>query len=119
EIILLGDFNEDPTDENVTLLYDLGFISLMEPMIGIPKTGTYLYRGKDYFYDQIIINKALNEDGNLKVINKSIYILDLPKYRQQEGKYKRYPYRFWAGNRLLGGYSDHLAIKINVRKVTK
>ena len=119
EIILLGDFNEDPTDENVTLLYDLGFVSLMEPMIGIPKTGTYLYRGKDYFYDQIIINKALNEDGNLKVINKSIYILDLPKYRQQEGKYKRYPYRFWAGNRLLGGYSDHLAIKINIRKVTK
>jgi len=119
EIILLGDFNEDPSDENVRLLYDLGFFSLMEPMVGIPKTGTYLYRGKDYFYDQIIINKGLNDDEKLKVINNSTYILDLPKYRQKEGKYKRYPYRFWAGNRLLGGYSDHLAIKINIRKVTK
>ena len=38
-------------------------------------------------------------------------LLDLPKYRQQKGKYKNYPFRFWAGNKLLGGYSDHLAIR--------
>ena len=31
----------------------------------------------------------------------------------QEGKYKKYPFRFWAGNKLLGGYSDQLAVKIN------
>ena len=61
----------------------------MKPMMGKPKVGTYVYRGKDYFYDQIIINKALNDDQKLKVINNSIYILDLPKYRQQEGNYKR------------------------------
>ena len=119
EIILLGDFNEDPNDENVRLLYDLGFFSLMEPMIGKEKIGTYIYRGKDYLYDQIIISSGLKDNYDLKVIDQSIYILDLPKYRQQEGKYKRYPYRFWAGNMLLGGYSDHLAIKINIRKVKK
>ena len=117
EIILLGDFNENPNDENVRLLYDLGFVNLMEPMLGKPETGTYLYRGKDYFYDQIIINSGLKDKYELNVIDQSMYILDLPKYRQQEGKYKRYPYRFWAGNKLLGGYSDHLAIKISIHKI--
>ena len=119
EIILLGDFNEDPNDENVTLLYDLGFISLMETMIGKSGIGTYIYRQKDYLYDQIIISSGLRDHYDLKVIDQSIYILDLPKYRQQEGKYERYPYRFWAGNMLLGGYSDHLAIKTIIRKVKK
>jgi len=53
----------------------------------------------------------------LWVLNDSISILDKPKYRQQKGRYKHYPFRFWAGNKLLGGYSDHLAVKISLRKV--
>ena len=52
-----------------------------------------------------------------EIVNNSLFILDLPKYRQQEGNYSHYPFRFWAGNRLLGGYSDHLAIKIKIKKI--
>ena len=117
EIILLGDFNEDPDDANVKSLEEVGLKSLMKSMIGKPKVGTYVYRGKDYFYDQIIINDGLNDNKNLAVVKNSVYILDLPKYRQQEGKYKHYPFRFWAGSRLLGGYSDHLAVKFLIKNV--
>ena len=117
EIILLGDFNEDPTEQNIQLLKEHGLFSLMEPMIGKPKVGTYVYRGKDYFYDQIIVNKGLQDDIKLTLVPGSIQILDLPKYRQQEGNYKHFPFRFWAGNRLLGGYSDHLAIKVQIKKI--
>jgi len=117
EIVLLGDFNEDPDDANVRSLEEVGLKSLMKPMIGKPKVGTYVYRGKDYFYDQIIINNGLNDNKNLTVVKNSVYILDLPKYRQQEGKYKHYPFRFWAGSRLLGGYSDHLAVKFLIKNV--
>ena len=114
EIILLGDFNENPDEQNIKLLEKIGLTSLMKPMIGEKNTGTYVYRGKDYFYDQIIVNDQLQDDKNLLVVNGSVYILDLPKYRQQEGNYKHYPFRFWAGNRLLGGYSDHLAVKVKI-----
>ena len=86
------------------------FINLMDPLVGKEKVGTYVYRGKDNLIDQIIISSGLANKGLLKVIPGSLKILDLPKYRQQEGKYAHYPFRFWAGNRLLGGYSDHLAI---------
>ena len=116
EIILLGDFNEDPDDLNIQMLEGVGLTSLMKPLIGKPKIGTYVYRGKDYFYDQIIINDQLKDTKGLSVVSNSLYILDLPKYRQQEGNYSHYPFRFWAGNRLLGGYSDHLAIMVKIKK---
>jgi hypothetical protein len=90
------------------------FINLMDPLVGREKVGTYVYRGKDNLIDQIIISSGLINSGPLKIMPESIEILDLPKYRQQEGKYAHYPFRFWAGNRLLGGYSDHLAISCTI-----
>ena len=116
EIILVGDFNEDPDEMNVQSLKTIGLSSLMEPMLGMPKKGTYVYRGKDLFYDQVIIHESLRDQQGLALVSNSTYILDLPKYRQQEGNYKHFPYRFWAGNNLLGGYSDHLAIRIEIVK---
>ena len=116
EIILVGDFNEDPDEMNVQSLKTIGLNSLMEPMLGVPKKGTYVYRGEDLFYDQIIIHESLKDQEGLALVSNSTYILDLPKYRQQEGNYKHFPYRFWAGNNLLGGYSDHLAIRIEIAK---
>ena len=116
EIILLGDFNEDPDEMNVQSLKVVGLSSLMEPMIGDPKKGTYIYRGKDLFFDQIIIHESLRDKSGLSIDPESVYILDLPKYRQHEGKYDHYTFRFWAGNRLLGGYSDHLAIRVSIIK---
>ena len=116
EILLLGDFNEDPNEMNVQSLKTVGLTSLMEPMLGQPKKGTYVYRGEDCFYDQIIVHESLKDEKGLAIDPESIYILDLPKYRQQEGRYAHYPFRFWAGDRVLGGYSDHLAIRVSVIK---
>jgi len=116
EIILIGDFNEDPDEMNVQSLKTVGLSSLMEPMLGQPKKGTYVYRGEDLFYDQIIVHESLRDQQGLALVSGSTYILDLPKYRQQEGNYKHFPYRFWAGNNLLGGYSDHLAVRIEITK---
>ena len=85
EIILVGDFNEDPDEMNVQSLKTIGLSSLMEPMLGMPKKGTYVYRGEDLFYDQVIIHESLRDQEGLALVSNSTYILDLPKYRQQEG----------------------------------
>jgi hypothetical protein len=115
-IMILGDFNEEPTADNVQSLKEVGLVNLMDPMVGKPKTGTYVFRGEDSLVDQIIVHNNLMDDHGLAVTSKGAYILDLPKYRQQEGRYAHYPFRFWAGNRLLGGYSDHLAIRVSIEK---
>ena len=112
EILLIGDFNEEPTDDNVRTLKSVNMTSLMEPLMGQPQVGTYVYRGKDNFLDQIIISTGLQDEQGLTA--GQVAILDKPKYRQQEGKYAHYPFRFWAGNQLLGGYSDHLAVYVEI-----
>ena len=112
EILLIGDFNEEPTDDNVRTLKSVNMTSLMEPLMGQPQVGTYVYRGKDNFLDQIIISTGLQDEQGLTA--GQVAILDKPKYRQQEGKYAHYPFRFWAGNKLLGGYSDHLAVYVEI-----
>ena len=117
EIVLLGDFNEDPDEMNVQSLKTVGLTSLMEPMLGTPNVGTYVYSGEDLFYDQIIVSEGLKDKKGLGFDSESVMILDLPKYRQQEGDYAHYPFRFWAGNSLLGGYSDHLAVRVTIIKI--
>ena len=116
EIILLGDFNENPDEKNIDHLREIGLNSLMRTMIGEPGVGTYVSGGEDYFYDQIIVNNGLQDEKKLTIVHGSTYILDLPKYRHQDGKYKHFPFRFWDGNKLLAGYSDHLAIKVQITK---
>ena len=106
----------EPNGMNIESLKTIGLKSLMEPMIGKPKVGTYVYRGKDELVDQIIIHESLQDQNGLIIDPESIYILDLPKYRQQEGRYAHYPFRFWAGDQVLGGYSDHLAIRVAIIK---
>ncbi len=112
-IVLLGDFNENPNDENVILLESVGLTNLMMDMIDKKDITTYMYRGTNYLYDQIIVSNTILDGEGFAFADSAAYILDLPKYRQQKGKYKNYPFRFWAGNKLLGGYSDHLAVRAN------
>ena len=122
DILLIGDFNEEPIDPNIKGFIDMNngkrsarpFTNLMEPLVGKPGVGTYVYRGQDNLIDQIIVSSGLMNSGPLKILPGSLEILDQPKYRQQEGKYAHYPFRFWAGNRLLGGYSDHLTVSCTV-----
>ena len=56
---------------------------------------------KIIFKDQVIVNEKLFDNKSLSIVRESVYILDLPKYRQQEGNYKHYPFRFWAGNKII------------------
>ncbi len=126
EIIVMGDLNENPTDVNVygilksttersaAIYPERNLYNMMSNLIGTEKTGTYVYRGEELFYDQILVSPGLLDNVGLVLESETCQIHDLPKYRQQEGKYAHYPFRFWAGNRLLSGYSDHLAVHTKI-----
>ena len=119
ELLLMGDFNEEPFEQNIQYLKKDLLNNLMDPFAGKPGVGTYVYRGKDGFIDQFLSSSGLLDNRGLRIGQKGVSILDLPKYRQQKGKFKHYPFRFWAGNKLLGGYSDHLSISVVIQLVKK
>ncbi|MEE9190334.1 MAG: hypothetical protein V3U16_06145, partial [Candidatus Neomarinimicrobiota bacterium] len=128
EILIIGDFNENPGDTAVESilrssvdreLVSSGDRSLlwnsMGKFIGVENGGTYKHRGKDYILDQIIVSQGLLNNTNISMVEGSIRINDKPEYRQQDGIYAGYPYRFWEGDSLVGGYSDHLAVSMKIR----
>ncbi len=121
-IILMGDFNEAPLAKAVqdvlnTTIYrekvTENLYQLWNPMahiMGVENGGTYKYRGIDNVIDQFIVSKGLIDDNELELDPNSVKVLNKDKYRQQEGDFIGYPFRFWVGDNLLGGYSDHMAI---------
>jgi predicted extracellular nuclease len=126
EILIMGDLNDEPEEPSVrqhlgaTLRPEEvgrnGFIlvNLMAPFYHKPGRGTYVYQGANLVYDHIIVSRGLVDTLGLAVVEHSIRVNDKRKYRQQEGPYAGYPFRFWVGDQLLGGYSDHLGVAVQI-----
>lgn len=126
-IVLMGDFNEGPLAKAVkdvlnTSIYQddvkTNLYQLWNPMahiMGVEGGGTYKYRGIDNVIDHFIASKGLIDNSGLELIPKSVKVLNKDKYRQSEGDFEGYPFRFWVGDKILGGYSDHMAIHCKLK----
>ena len=126
EIVVMGDLNDEPHEPSVLKHLGAGLDSssvhgdenilwnLMGPWHKNPQGSTYVYAGEHMVYDHLIISMGLVDNKGLKLVNKSVGVFDGKEYRQHGGKYNGYPFRFWAGNRILGGYSDHMPIYLSI-----
>lgn len=120
-IIVMGDLNDSP--------YDKSLVEVLEARKNIDETkpgqffnpfwklldkgiGSYIYRGKWDLFDQIVVNYNLvnNPECGLKYINARVCNEEFLK--QQEGKYKGYPFRTFSEGAFIGGYSDHFPTEI-------
>lgn len=125
DILIMGDLNDEPFEPSITEhlgapLYrgqdvtEFTLTDLMTTVFDAPDQGTYMFNGKHSVIDHIIVSRGILDSRGWSGSIKDVRVLDKSKYRQQSGKYKDYPFRFWAGNRLLGGYSDHLPVLIRL-----
>lgn len=114
-IIVMGDFNDDPDNISLTeylhagpelakvnkkQLYNSSYPLFVQGM------GTLKYRGNWNLFDQIILSQGLTDSVGLNHVATKIF---KPDYLfQAEGKYAGYPLRTYGGRTYLNGYSDHL-----------
>ena len=115
-IILMGDFNDDPNSDSIQTLMNTGkFINPMQQMLS-PVSGSANYRGQWSLYDQILISHSfLNyEKGTHSFQKAEIFAPNFLK--EKRGKYKGNPFRTFAGRKYLGGYSDHFPVYIILKK---
>ncbi len=125
KIFIMGDLNDDPTNNSVRLVLnakkeqkDVKEKGLYNPMwkmydMGI---GSLAYQSKWSLFDQIIISYPLlgNDYSSLKywkaeIFNKEFLIT-------KEGKRKGYPLRTFSDNTFINGYSDHFPTIVYVVK---
>jgi len=109
KIIIMGDFNDNPTSESIITLKDTDFYNPMDLLL-TNETGTLNYRGKWNLFDQIIIsNNFLKPHNNpLQFVESNIFNpIELQEFA---GKYKGNPFRTYIGDKFLGGISDHFPV---------
>lgn len=127
-VIMMGDFNDEPTDESITsvlgakgnpgeLLRNDLFNAMYE--LKLQKSGSHFYRGEWTALDQIIMsNNMVNCTAKLcyKQLSAAYYKQDW--MLETEGKFKGSPLRTFAGQKYLNGFSDHLPayMLVEIRK---
>jgi predicted extracellular nuclease len=132
KIIMMGDFNDDPTDKSVATALgakakrsELKEGDLYNPFINMLKAGlgTLAYNDMWNIFDNMVVSQNLvNGDKNklqLQPAAKSKFDGNIFKQSymiQQEGQYKGYPLRTFVGNNFQGGFSDHFPVYIYIGK---
>lgn len=120
DFIILGDLNcnadEAPIREGLGIAKGATspLSNLTEAIWNPETTGTLQYRGKWDLIDQVIVSDGLMNLEGFSVQTGSLRILNDQAYREQEGKFAGSPFRTYAGDKYLGGFSDHFAVTLNL-----
>ena len=111
-VIVMGDFNDDPNSESIQLLMESGlFINPFKKLLS-PSSGSANYKGTWSLFDQIILSHSFlnHEHGTHSFRSAAIFA---PRFlREWKGKYKGNPFRTFVGKKYIGGYSDHFPVYV-------
>ena len=126
-IVLMGDFNDEPTNRSITdELQATGEVQKKSPShlyntvaaLDAQGQGSYNFRGDWNMLDQIILSPGMVEndrdasDYHYRPESAAVFMPDW--LLQADGKYQGHPDRTYAGDTYLGGYSDHLPVYIEL-----
>ena len=123
-IIGMGDFNDNPSDYTFKKVLrtkrkpkELKDQELFNPMeqLFLKGEGSLAYRDRWSLFDQFYISGNLrNGNAPIQVWKAGIYNAQF--LRIQEGPYKGYPLRTYAGGRYTAGFSDHFPVYLYLIK---
>ena len=125
KIIVMGDLNDDPSNESVrkylragdkpTGLKEGEMYNCMYPLFrkGI---GSLYYRDGLNLFDQIIISQPLLGTDYSSYEFYTSRVFNKPFLVQQDGQYRDYPLRTYVGTTYTGGYSDHFPVYIIIAR---
>jgi endonuclease/exonuclease/phosphatase family metal-dependent hydrolase len=121
KIIILGDFNSTPDDQEIKLLtapFQSGFslVNLSESKAGRGE-GTYRYTGTWEMIDQVIVSKSLlSSPAGLYTGEENLAIFKPDFLLKKDPKYPGFsPNSTYLGYRYQGGFSDHLPVLLDLK----
>jgi predicted extracellular nuclease len=128
KIIIMGDFNDEPTNRSVFELLMAHnkrknqrareLFNLMYDAHNLRNEGSYNYRGTWNMLDQIIVSLPVIKDRNgwyCSYDDAGILKEDFLLYHDEE-RGEKVPSRTYGGPNYYGGYSDHLPVYVTLRR---
>ena len=128
-ILIAGDFNDNPTDSSLHKVLQAGIkseltadglVNLMLEDFNEGETGTLKYRESWETYDQIIISSSMYYLRHTQLTLNGAFVY-APDYLliEDERYLGKKPFRTYIGPRYQGGFSDHLPVYIRFEKASK
>ncbi len=128
KIIILGDFNDSPTDESLSEILNAKKVNnevieseLYNLSLDWVKAnyGTLKYQSQWSVFDQIIVSGTLlNTASGFIVKPENATIINYPFLFEKDEKYGGLkPKRTYYGFSYLGGFSDHLPVLLKLEKI--
>lgn len=129
DILLLGDFNDDPHDPSLVehlgavrgkqaLEGDRGRTRLFNPswsVLATPDRGTLYYRAGWNVFDQAIVSRGMLDEVGFSFVEGSFEVVDRAELRN-DSHVHRPPHWFRRyGGGWSEGYSDHFAVRGSLR----
>jgi hypothetical protein len=116
-IIIMGDFNDDPTSKSVEEhLVKEDFYNPMVSLFDNGKSGSLTYNGKWNLFDQIIFSKNFLEEKQDKLFFYYAAVFNKKWMKIYKGKFKGNPFRTYIGRWYQGGFSDHFPVYAFLKK---
>ncbi len=116
-ILLMGDFNDGPHSESIkTHLVQTDFYNPML-YLGTRYAGSLNHNFEWFIFDQILMTNNFVRMYDNKLLYEKSDIFNDYFITEFDGRFKGNPFRTYAGDRYLGGYSDHFPV-YSVFKVT-
>lgn len=119
KIIIMGDFNDNPTDAGLSQILDARFsekdlkLKSFFNVLGaqfLKGNGSHAYMDSWGMFDQIILSSSWLEKPSIGYRYYKSGIFNPSFLTTQEGKYKGYPFRSFGDEGFTGGYSDHFPV---------
>ena len=116
-IILMGDFNDDPSNKSIYEGLDAGKKEDNKSLVNLvfelnaQHKGSYYYNGKFEMIDHLIVNPELTTKSKgfrLFETGAWIYNAEFICFTQKNGD--KAPSKSFGGNKYYGGYSDHFPV---------
>lgn len=125
KIVVVGDFNDNPTDESIkdilqasTVTENVNAKHLYNLAANWHKSsiGTLKYQSEWDVFDQIIVSGALiNAESGYTTSENDATIVQFPFLLEVDERYTGYqPFRTYNGFTYLGGFSDHLPVLLKM-----
>ena len=114
KFIVMGDFNDNPTNASLVLLENES--KLFNPFKNLLTNteGSLNHKFEWLLFDQILISYNFLPIYNNGLIFKSAAIFNDKILTKYHGKNKGQPFRTYLGNKYLGGYSDHFPVYVTL-----
>jgi exonuclease III len=115
KIIVMGDFNDNPTNNSIQNLIKDDFFNPMQRLFSNGK-GTLKHKDDWHLFDQIIFSKNfLNENSGVHTFKYAkVFSPDFMKVFK--GKNKGKPFRTYISRWYQGGFSDHFPVYTIIEK---